>query len=289
MDKPTNNSLNEGLLHVQNQPSSSRFKRKLRSVLLLAILFTLIIVTIVSLLTIFKHKIESKSLSNYPLDAIQTVCWLPNLSENPDSCVNSIASFYYADVNPPPLWLNRDRINPSQILMLSLHASMNELFDLSSSAPETIVLHSNKPKTKSLLKECQGMFKFSLIQLNESLKSLGDDPDEKILATNKLVWDLQSWIGEAQGQVERCIDWLEMTESTVAAEMKRRTRMCQQYMRNSRGILKNVDEIFDIFYPGTGSVFGSLILEFFQYDLYVWFLFLQYLFLFFLFCLILRS
>ncbi|MCD7455448.1 hypothetical protein HAX54_028135 [Datura stramonium] len=131
------------------------------------------------------------------------------------------------------------------------------------------------------------MIEFSLKQLNESEVSLGVDPDEKILAINKVVWDLQRWIGEAMGQVQRCVDLLEEIPSTVAVEIREKSYAAQQNMRNSRGILQKVNDIFDLFYPRIGSALGSLIWEF-EYGLTVWLFCFGYLLLIFLFCLLLR-
>lgn len=143
-------------------------------------------------------------------------------------------------------------------------------------------------KSVGVLRNCQGMVKFSLKQLNQSEMSLGIDPDEKIQAINKVVWDLQRWIGEAMGQVQRCIDLLEdIPSTTVRAEIRRKSYEAQQRMRNSRGILHKIDDIFDLFYPRIGSALGSLFWEF-EYGLNVWLFCFGYLLLIFLFCRLLR-
>ncbi|XP_019237801.1 PREDICTED: uncharacterized protein LOC109217953 [Nicotiana attenuata] len=258
MDEAISNNYKESLLQDQ---SSSRTKRKLRLIICLVTLFTLIIAAIISASVILKQKTESKSLSFNPTNAITAVCEL--ISEDPDSCFDSIASLYDAQIPLLSSWSNGDsRINPSRIFVLSLYASRIELENVASSIEKII---SVSPKTVGVLRNCQGMIRFSLKQLNESVVSLGVDPDEKILAINKVVWDLQLWIGEAQGQVQRCVDLLEDIPSTVAVNIN----AAQQNMRNSRGILGKVDDIFDLFYPRIGTALGSLILEF-EYGLTVW-------------------
>ncbi|XP_055826284.1 pectinesterase 1-like [Solanum dulcamara] len=265
---------------VQDEKSSSRTKRKLRMIICLLALFTLIIVAIISVSIILKHETESKSLSFYPTNAITLVCDL--ISEYPDSCYDSIAALHYAQIP------SRDKINPSRIFILSLYASRIELDNVASSIEKAISeVHMIDTKTVGVLRNCQGMIEFALKQLNESETSLGIDPDEKILAINKVVWDLQRWIGEAMGQVQRCYDLLEKIPSTVRAEIREKSYEAQQNMKNSRGILQNMDDIFDLFYPRIGTALGSLVWEF-DYGLTVWLFCFEYLLLIFLFCLLLR-
>ncbi|KAK4350517.1 hypothetical protein RND71_029830 [Anisodus tanguticus] len=259
MDESINNKYKESLL--QDEKSSSRTKRKLRLIICLLTLFTLIIAAIISTSIILKQKIESKSLSYYPTNAITSVCDL--ISEGSYSCFDSIATLYYSYESQSPIssWLNRDKINPSRVFILSLYASRIKLENVALSLEKTISEeHMSKSETVGILRNCKGMIKFSLKQLNESEISLGIDPDEKILEINKVVWDLQRWIGEAMGQVQRCVDSLEEIPSTV--EIREQSYVVQNYMRNSREILRKVDDIFDLFYPRIGSALGSLVSEF---------------------------
>lgn len=271
---------------LQDEKSSSRTKRKLRFIICLLTLFTLIIAAIIYASIILKHETESKSLSFYPINAITSVHDL--VSRDPYSCFDSIAAVHDAQL-PSLLWSkDRDKMNPSRIFILSLYASRIELEKVASSIKKAISeVHMNNPKSVGVLRNCQGMMEFSLKQLNESEVSLGMDPDEKILRVNKVVWDLQRWIGEAMGQVQRCCDLLETIPSTVSEEIREKSYEAQQNMKNSRGILRNMDSIFDLFYPRIGTALGSLVWEF-EYGLTVWLFCFEYLLLIFLFCLLLR-
>ncbi|XP_059303939.1 uncharacterized protein LOC132055929 [Lycium ferocissimum] len=269
--------------------SSSRTKRKLRLIICLLTLFSLIIAAIISASIIFKQNTESKSLSFNPTNAITSVCDL--ISEDPlvNSCYGSIATLYYSYDGESPIlsWSNRNKINPSQVFILSLFAARIQLQNVVFSHEKTISEVHTKPEIIGVLRNCQGMIKFSLKKLNESEMSLGIDPDEKILANNKVVWDLQRRIGEAMSQVQRCIDLLNEIPSTLTVEIRERSYAAQENMRNSRGILRNVDDIFDLFYPTIGSVLGSLVWEF-EYGLTVWLFCFEYLLLIFLLVLLLR-
>ncbi|KAH0687029.1 hypothetical protein KY284_017582 [Solanum tuberosum] len=266
MDESFSTKYKESLLQDEN--SSSRTKRKLRLIICLVTLFSLIIAAIISASIILKQETESKSLSFNPTDAIRNVCDV--ISDDPDSCFDSIAALSDA-VIPSLLWSkNRDKINLSRIFILSLYSSRIELENVASSIEKAISEeHMINTKSVGVLRNCQGMVKFSLKQLNESEMSLGIDPDEKILGINKVVWDLQRWIGEAMGQVQRCIDLLEDIPSTVTAEIKEKSYAAQQNMKNSRGILQKINDILDLFYPKIGSALGSLFWEF-EYGLNVW-------------------
>ncbi|KAH0687028.1 hypothetical protein KY284_017581 [Solanum tuberosum] len=97
----------------------------------------------------------------------------------------------------------------TSVFILSLYASRIELENVATSIEKAISeVDMINPESVGVLRNCQGMIEFSLKKLNESEMSLGIDPDEKILAINKVVWDLQLWIGEAMGQVQRCYDLL---------------------------------------------------------------------------------
>ncbi|KAL3342899.1 hypothetical protein AABB24_026771, partial [Solanum stoloniferum] len=284
MDESISTKYKESLLQDEN--SSSRTKRKLRLIICLVTLFSLIIAAIICASIILKQEIESKSLSFNPTDAIRNVCDV--ISDDPDSCFDSIAALSDALI-PSLLWSkNRDKINLSRIFILSLYASRIELENVASSIEKAVSeVHMIDTKSVGVLRNCQGTVKFSLKQLNESEMSLGIDPNKKILAINKIVWDLQRWIGEAMGQVQRCIDLLEDIPLTVGAEIKEKSYAAQQNMRNSRGILHKIDDIFDLFYPKIGSALGSLFWEF-EYGLTVWLFCFGYFLLIFLFCLLLR-
>ncbi|KAH0703300.1 hypothetical protein KY285_017578 [Solanum tuberosum] len=94
----------------------------------------------------------------------------------------------------------------TSIFILSLYASRIELENVATSIEKAISeVDMINPESVGVLRNC---LEFSLKKLNESEMSLGIDPDEKILAINKVVWDLQLWIGEAMGQVQRCYDLL---------------------------------------------------------------------------------
>lgn len=271
---------------LQDEKSSSRSKRKLRFIICLLALFTLIIVAIIYASIILKHKTESKSLSFYSPNAITSVCDL--ISGDPDSCFDSIAALHHDQISSLLRSKNRDKINPSRIFILSLYASRIKLEDVASSIEKAISeVHMYDPKTVGVLRNCQGMIEFSLKQLNESEVSLGIVPDEKILSINKVVWDLQRWIDVAMGQVQKCYDLLETIPSTIRAEIREKSYEAQQNMKNSRGILQNIDDIFYLFYPRVGTALGSLVWEF-EYGLTVWLFCFEYLFLIFLFCLLLR-
>ncbi|PHT88057.1 hypothetical protein T459_10163 [Capsicum annuum] len=118
-------------------------------------------------------------------------------------------------------------------------------------------VHVN-PKSVGVLRNCQGMIEFSLKQINEAEMSLGVDPDEKIWGVNEVVWDLQRWVGEAMGKVQTCVDLSKGIPENVRVEIREKSIVALQNLRNSKGILQNVDEIFGLFYPRIGSALGSL-------------------------------
>ncbi|XP_019068232.1 uncharacterized protein [Solanum lycopersicum] len=275
MDESDSTKYIESLL--QNENSFSRTKRKLRLIICLVTLFSLIVAAIISASIILKQETESKSLLFNPTDAIRNVCYL--ISDDPYSCYDSIAAL------SDTLISSRDKINLSRIFILSLYASRIELENVASSLEKAI--HMIDTKRVGVLRNCQGMVKLSLKQLNESEMSLGIDPDEKILAINKVVWDLRRWMGEAMDQVQRCTDLLEEIPLTVMVEIKEKSYAAQQNMMNSIEILHKKEDNFDLFYPRIGSALGSLFWEF-EYGLNVWLLCFGYLLLIFLFCLLLR-
>ncbi|PHU23768.1 hypothetical protein BC332_08875 [Capsicum chinense] len=224
-------------------------------------LFTLIIASIIYSSIILKQETESKSLSFNPIAAITSVCDL--ISEDSYSCFDSIASFYYAQT--PSL----DKISPFRIFIFSLYASRIELENVAASLQNAMSgVHVN-PKSVGVLRNCQGMIEFSLKQINEAEMSLGVDPDEKIWGVNEVVWDLQRWVGEAMGKVQTCVDLSKGIPENVRVEIREKSIVALQNLRNSKGILQNVDEIFGLFYPRIGSALGSLVWEF-EYGLTVW-------------------
>ncbi|KAF3612481.1 hypothetical protein FXO38_36818, partial [Capsicum annuum] len=274
MDESTNNQY-----LLQDQKSSSITKRKLRLMISLLTLFTLIIASIIYSSIILKQETESKSLSFNPIAAITSVCDL--VSEDSYSCFDSIASFYYAQT--PSL----DKISPFRIIIFSLYASRIELENVAASLQNAMSgVHVN-PKSVGVLRNCQGMIEFSLKQINEAEMSLGVDPDEKIWGVNEVVWDLQRWVGEAMGKVQTCVDLSKGIPENVRVEIREKSIVALQNLRNSKGILQNVDEIFGLFYPRIGSALGSLVWEF-EYGLTVWLFCFGYLLLIFLFCMLLR-
>lgn len=265
---------NEYLL--QDQKSSSITKRKLRFIICLLTIFTLIITAIISASIILKQKTDSQSLSFHPINAITSVCDL--ISADPYSCFDSIAALHDAQI---------PKINPTKVFILSLYASKIELENVASLLERAISDVHIDSNTVGKLRNCKGMIEFSLKQINESEVSLGIDPDEKILGVKKVVWDLQRWIGEAMGQVQRCVDLLEAIPLNITVDMRDRSYVAQQNLRNSRGILGKVDDIFELFYPRIGTALGSLVWEY-EYGLTVWIFCSGYLLLIFLFCLLLR-
>ncbi|XP_004236206.2 pectinesterase 1-like [Solanum lycopersicum] len=266
---------------LKDEKSSSRSKRKLQLIVCLLALFIPIIVAVICASIILKQQTESNSLSFFPTNAITSVCDL--ISGDPDSCFDSIATLHSAQIP------SRHEINPSQIFILSLYASRIELENVVTSIEKSISeVAMIKLESVGVLRNCQGMIEFSLKKLNESEMSLGIDPAEKTLAINKVVWDLQLWIGEAMGNVQGCYDLLEKIPSTtVRAEIRRKSYEALQKMKNSRGILQNMDEILDLFYPRIGTALVSLAWEY-DYGRTVWLFCFEYLLLIFLFCLLLR-
>ncbi|TMX01420.1 hypothetical protein EJD97_024552 [Solanum chilense] len=266
---------------LKDVKSSSRTKRKLQLIVCLLALFIPIIVAVICASIMLKRQTESNSLSFFPTNAITSVCDL--ISEDPDSCFDSIATLHSAQIP------SRHEINPSQIFILSLYASRIELENVVTSIEKSISeVAMIKLESVGVLRNCRGMIEFSLKKLNESEMSLGIDPAEKTLAINKVVWDLQLWIGEAMGKVQGCYDLLEKIPSkTVRAEIRRKSYEALQKMKNSRGILQNMDEILDLFYPRIGTALVSFAWEY-DYGRTVWLFCLEYLLLIFLFCLLLR-
>ncbi|WMV21457.1 hypothetical protein MTR67_014842 [Solanum verrucosum] len=256
---------------LQDEKSSSRSKRKLRLIICLLALFIPIIVAVISASIILKttNRVQGTLLHQSVISS--------------DSCFDTIATLHFAQIP------SRDKINPSQIFILLLYASRIELENVATSIEKAISeVDMINPETVGVLRNCQGMIEFSLKKLNESEVSLGIDPDEKILAINKVVWDLQLLIGEAMGQVQRCYDLLEKIPSTtIRAEIRRKSYEALQNMKNSRGILQNMDEILDLFYPRIGTALVSFAWEY-DYGRTVWLFCFEYLLLIFLFCLLLR-
>ncbi|OIT34228.1 hypothetical protein A4A49_22354 [Nicotiana attenuata] len=257
MDQSINNGIRDNLVQ-QEESSSSNTKRKLYLFLyLLLIIFTLIIVALTLFFIMLKHDADSKSLSANPDEAIRAVCRLPNLSQNPHSCFNSMATLYYTR-NLSASWTPKDKINPSQILILSLYASINDLINLST-APEKMMSQPESLDTRTVeaLKECKEIFNYSISQLTGSLEILGVDPDEEILKTKRV--QLQVLVGEAMTQVVKCTFFLEKSQSRAVKEIRARNYMALQKVMNSRGIVENVDKIMQEFYPGILSTLGTLI------------------------------
>uniref|UniRef100_M1BJI9 Uncharacterized protein n=1 Tax=Solanum tuberosum TaxID=4113 RepID=M1BJI9_SOLTU len=105
---------------LQDKKSSSRSKRKLRLIICLLALFIPIIVAVISASIILKQQTESQGTLLH-----QSVI-------SSDSCFDTIATLHFAQI------LSRDKINPSQIFILSLYASRIELENVATSIEKAI-------------------------------------------------------------------------------------------------------------------------------------------------------
>ncbi|XP_019166916.1 PREDICTED: uncharacterized protein LOC109162687 [Ipomoea nil] len=255
--------------------SSSRNRAKLQLTFSLLIFFSLIIASIICVFNVLKHHAQSQSLSHNPENAIHSVC---SFTSDPYFCYDVV----YVSSSTP------DGINPTRIFSTSLLSSLgylSELVDLPKS-----MISGLDPETRFVLRECEFMFVFAQSQLNESVARLhmGENSEYgKMLGVDKLVWDLQSFISEAQGQVKRCTKWLESTKSPMDPRIEVNTEMAERVMTICQEMLANRKDILDLFYPRISSVVGSLVLNS-EYDFSVFLFCSQYLVLVFLCCLLFR-
>nr|GLL35560.1 uncharacterized protein LOC109162687 [Ipomoea trifida] len=180
-----------------------------------------------------------------------------------------------------------DEIDPTRIFHISLLSSLDYLSELVD-IPKSMISGLDS-ETRFVLRECEFMFVFAQSQLNESVARLQMEKSEygKMLGVDKLVWDLQSFISEAQGQVKRCTKWLESAKSPMDSRIEVNTEMAERVMTICQEMLANRKDILDMFYPRISSVVSSLVLNC-EYEFSVFLFCSQYLVLIFLCCLLFR-
>ncbi|CDP12344.1 unnamed protein product [Coffea canephora] len=263
----------------------SRKKRKITIIISLIISFTIIISSIISVLTILKHKVESQSLSNAPPSkAIRATC---SLTPSRRLCFKQIWKLQQSQAS--------SKINPSQIFALSLSASFDELTILNSQRQRVISkVNASSASVFPSLQECESLISDSLRLVNMSVTKIGIVPDGNIFKETKTVEDLMEWTSAAKESLERCRDELENdNEGLVSGKfylvrMKMQMLVTRKYLENSLVILAKMDTILDMFYHPLQSILSNFMLSASGFDFGMVFFASQYLLLVFLFCLLVR-
>nr|XP_027124386.1 putative pectinesterase/pectinesterase inhibitor 26 [Coffea arabica] len=236
----------------------SRRKRKITIIISLIISFTIIISSIISVLTILKHKVESQSLSNAPPSkAIRAIC---SLTPSRRLCFKQIWKLQQSQAS--------SKINPSQIFALSLSASFDELTILNSQRQRVISkVNASSASVFPSLQECESLISDSLRLVNMSVTKIGIVPDGNIFKETKTVVDLMEWTSAAKESLERCRDELENdNEGLVSGKfylvrMKMRMLVTRKYLENSSVILAKMDTILDMFYHPLQSILSNFMLS----------------------------
>nr|GMD34139.1 pectinesterase 1-like [Ipomoea batatas] len=175
---------------LQNQSSSSGNRTKLQLTFYLLIFFSLIIASIICVFNVLNYHAYSQMLIHNPKNATHVVCIF---TSDPDFCYDAV----YVS-SPPP-----DGTNPTHIFYISLLSSLGYLSDLVELPKSTI--SGLDSETRFVLRKCELAFVFAQSKLNESVARLHMEKSEygKLLGVDKLVWDLQSLISQANGQVSK--------------------------------------------------------------------------------------
>lgn len=254
----SNSCVRDSLLVEQDQ--TSRRKKKLKFIIILIIVFTLIIGAIISVFTIMKQDLESKSPAKNPTMVIRSIC---SLTQYPTTCSKSLSPLYK---NNPSA-----EINASRIFSLSFHTAIDELSKLSTRLSES---------NDRSLKHCEYMFNNSLHQLNNSLATSDIDlGNEQSFVVSKSLRELMGWLYRETPKLEVCLNRLRF-EYTLSSRR----------VSNSLMILSNRESVSEMFYPIIGSD-QSMVASFLSNVQFVDTLCIfgvQYILLVLLFCLLLR-
>nr|XP_009589868.1 putative pectinesterase/pectinesterase inhibitor 26 [Nicotiana tomentosiformis] len=217
----SNSSVRDSLLMERDQ--TSRRKKKLKFIIILIIVFTLIIGAIISVFTIMKQDLESKSPAKNPTMVIRSIC---SLTQYPTTCSKSLSPLYK---NNPS-----SEINASRIFSLSFHTAIDELSKLSTRLSES---------NDRSLKHCEYMFNNSLHQLNNSLATSDIDlGNEQSFVVSKSLRELMGWLYRETPKLEVCLNRLRF-EYTLSSRR----------VSNSLMILSNRESVSEMFYPIIGS------------------------------------
>nr|GLL35561.1 uncharacterized protein LOC109162687 [Ipomoea trifida] len=173
---------------LKNQSSSPGNPTKLVLTFCLFIFFSLIFASIICVFSVLSSHAYSQMLIHNPKNATHLVCIF---TSDPDFCYDAV----YVS-SPPP-----DGTNPTHIFYISLLSSLGYLSDLVDLPKSTI--SGLDSETRFVLRKCEFAFVFAQSQLNESVARLHMEKSEygKLLGVDKLVWDLQSLISQANGQL----------------------------------------------------------------------------------------
>ncbi|XP_059302704.1 putative pectinesterase/pectinesterase inhibitor 26 [Lycium ferocissimum] len=251
----SNSSVKDSLLVKQDQ--TSRPRKKLKFIISLIIIFTLIIGTIIMVFTIMKRNFDLKSPAKNPAMAIKSIC---SMTRYPSTCFKSLSPLYR---NKPSIY----KVNASQIMFFSLHTVIDELSKLSTRLSE-----SND-------KHCEHMFNNSVHYLNGSLTTLDVDlGNEQSFVISKSLRELKGWLYRESPKLEVCLNKLVFVYE-----------LSSKKTRNSLRILINIESVYGMYYPVIGS--QSMVASFLSDVMFVDTICIfgvQYILLLLLFCLLLR-
>lgn len=246
------------------QDQSSRKTRKLTFIITSVVIFSLIIGSIISVISILKHETEAEGLSANPTKAIQVVCSLTPYSR---ACSKSLTE----NLKTYP----SNTINPSKIFTLSLHAAIEEVRDLISTIKAGI-FKAKDSRTSTVLKHCRSLLEDSMKLVNNTMELMGQfDSDENAFTEDKfMIKVLPGWMTNATENIDRCLTEMELIEgrnNTNGDKDDDGKRMREIKIKilwvsrppvvNSLTILVRMEEILELFDPHFGSVLASLLLE----------------------------
>lgn len=277
------------------EDQASRQKRKIRSYIFFIILFTVIIGSIISVISIALKQEEESELhsASTPDRAIHAVC---DLTPKPTSCFDSIWSLHTNFSTD----LGEIRPTPSRIFKLSLRAAVNQLGG-SISANQKAIYEVKDPRTLTDLKDCDVLLRDSLRLVNASVTAMGVESDDRVFEVAESVHDMKEWMSNSTTNIDKCLAGLRYDDPRGSIngksyyglrEMRIKVLRARDDVANSLVMLERMDTIlgmfnqtmFDAFFE-YDSVFEML--EYYGFGLVLFCL--QFLFLVILLCTVLRS
>ncbi|KAK9275902.1 hypothetical protein L1049_023176 [Liquidambar formosana] len=214
------------------------FFRQTRKRLIIITLSTIIFVTLIVGLVVgtLTPQKSSKSSTDNPLplndsaEAINTVC---NVTQYPDSCIESISS------------LKLEEPDPEQLFKLSLQVALNELLKLSSLLNMLMskynYISENDPLVQEALHNCESLIEDAVDQINTSILSMQVSQGEMMLSTSKIN-DMRTWLSTATTDQETCLDGVEETAkgSMLTEDVRHAMRNSTEFTSNSLAIISNI-------------------------------------------------
>ncbi|CAI9112204.1 OLC1v1012619C1 [Oldenlandia corymbosa var. corymbosa] len=229
--------------HLQEDDKAARRKRKFTNLMIVfIILFSIIIVSAISVFVAIKKDLDAESLStSEPEEQIKVIC---DLTPYPTSCFNPILTLQSKTMIEPK------KTTPSTIFKLFLQASFDELHNVISSNEMELAKvknYLNSTTLANVLQDCDGSIRESSRLINVSMVILGDDPDDEIFRETKTTSDLKELMSNATGNMYLCLSRFDDHVGFEGWRMKFVNPT--KYLENSLVILEKMDRISEMFDP----------------------------------------